>query len=273
MSQIEAQGFIALRDDSIRVALAVFGLILWLLFLVPPLSTWSSQYEFVQAIQFCSFAMLTPALLVVGRPWRWLGLASGEQLQIGSDGELVAPAHPRLLDRTALQRTKRPGHQRALPLLLVFMVLTVVWRLSSVVNAVARHPWLTIIESVTLTAVGVLFWIELKESRPLIPSATRPYRIAVAAVAMWTVWIIAYVMAMSHNSWNPLLRPGASLDLSTSADQQLTAALMWFFSAAVFLPLIFSNLSRLLQSEEDPSDELYQLVRKEQSRGFFGPKF
>ncbi|HEY5266569.1 MAG TPA: cytochrome c oxidase assembly protein [Acidimicrobiales bacterium] len=271
MSEVAVQGFFARREIAPRSA-AVAGLLLWLLFIIPPLSTWSSQYEFVQAIQFSSFAIVVPALLVIGRPWRWLGLASGEPLQIGSDGELIAMASPRLLDRAALRRTKHQSHQKVIVLLIVFMVQAIVWRLSPVVNALGHHKWLAIVESLSLIVAGVLLWIELIESMPLSPSATRPYRIGVSLVATWTVWVVAYVMAMSHNSWNPVLAPHASLVLSRSADQQLAAALMWFLSAVAFVPLVFLNLFRWLRSEEDPSDELYQLVRKEQARGFFGPK-
>jgi hypothetical protein len=45
---------------------------------------------------------------------------------------------------------------------------------------------------------------------------------------------------------------------------------MWFISASAFMPIIFANLNRWLQSEEDPDEELYQLVRRDRSRGFFG---
>ena len=272
MTEREVRGVFARREVLCRTALAVAGLLLWLLFLIPPFSTWSSQYEFVQAIQYCSFAMVVPALLVVGRPWRLFGLASGESLVVGDDGELIAPSHPRFLDRVAQRRTKHQGHQKVIILLIVFMLQAIVWRLSSVVNALGHHRFLVIVESLALIVAGVLFWMELVESIPLRPSATRPYRIGVSAVALWTVWVVAYLMAMSHNSWNPTLARHTALALSKSADQQLAAASMWFLSATVFVPLVFLNLSRWLQSEEDPSDEFYQLIRKEQTRGFFGPR-
>jgi cytochrome c oxidase assembly factor CtaG len=272
MSESDLEGVFARREGPFRASLAIAGVLLWFLFVIPPLSTWSSQYEFVQAIQFCCFAMLVPALVVVGRPWRWLGIASGVSLEFGNDGELIAPARLRFIDRVALRRTKRQGHQKVVFLLIIFMLQAIAWRLSPVVNALGHHAWLAFAESVFLVVAGVLFWIELVESTPLSPSATRPYRIGVSAVAMWTVWVVAYLMAMSHNSWNPALQHQASLVVSKSADQQLAAASMWFLSAVAFMPLVFVNLSRWLQSEENPSDELYQLVRKEQTRGFFGPR-
>jgi cytochrome c oxidase assembly factor CtaG len=217
--------------------------------------------------------MITPALLVLGRPWRWLGLASGEPLQIGSDGELVAPVRLRYFDRVALRRTKRLGSQRIILWLIIFMAQVIVWRLSPVVNGLARHSWFTIVESFTLIGVGMLLWLELTESTPMSPTSTRPYRIGVAAVAMWTVWVITYVVAMSHSSWSPVRQASASLVLSKAADQQFAAAVMCALSALVFVPLVFSNLLGWLNAEENPSEELCHLVRVEHARGFFGPKF
>jgi len=272
MTERVVRGFFARHEDVFRPLLAVGGLLLWFLFLVAPLATWSSQYEFVQAIQFSIFAIVAPALLVLGRPWQWLGLASGESVEIGSDGELRAPSRPRLVDRVAMRRTKHLGHRKVIVLLIVFVLQTIVWRLSPVVNALGHHVLLAMVESVTLMVAGVLLWIELVDSKPLSPLATRPYRLGVSAVAMWTVWVIAYLMAMSHNAWNPTLQAHSSLIISKSADQQFAAVAMWLLSGIVFVPLVFLNLFRWLQSEEDPSDEFYQLVRKEHERGFFGPK-
>jgi hypothetical protein len=87
---------------------------------------------------------------------------------------------------------------------------------------------------------------------------------------MWTVWVLAYLMAMSQNSWYRNIHHVAGRGLSQSADQQVTAGVMWFITAAAFLPVIFSNLNRWLKSEDDPDEELYQLIRRDRTRGFFG---
>jgi cytochrome c oxidase assembly factor CtaG len=153
---------------------------------------------------------------------------------------------------------------------MVFVAQVIVWRTAPVVDALLRHPWLATVESLTLVAGGVLLWLELVDSAPFRAGAPRPYRIGVAAVAMWTVWIIAYLMAMAQNTWyRGFAHVGHEL-LSRAADQQVTTGLMWFIAAAGFLPIVFANLYRWLQSEEDPDEELYQLVRKDRTRGFFG---
>lgn len=257
--------------DLWKGVVALIGLVLWLLFLFPPLLTWSREYEFVQATQFCVFAIVTPCLIVAGSPWRGFGLSTGQSNRLSNDGAPLVEGHARLFDRYALSRKTRHGHRRGVSLLLFFIAQAIFWRSSPVISALVRHPWFSVLESVTLVVGGIVLWIELIESPPLSPTTTRPYRIGMSTIAMWTVWVLAYLLAMAHNSWYSALHDGVTRVISTSADQQLTAGCMWFISAGVFLPVVFSNLIRWLQAEDDPDDELYHLVRQEKTRGFFGP--
>lgn len=246
------------------------GFVVWVVVLTPPVLTLTGQYEFVQSTQFCLFAVVIPALLVVGGPWRWFNLTSNEPFSIDHDGQPISPAHPRRLDRWAQIRSTRRGYRRAVTLLLIFVAQSIMWRSAPVVSALIRHPWLSIVESIALVLGGVFLWLELVESRPFRPTTARPYRIGVSAIAMWTVWVIAYLMAMAQNSWYTGFHHVSRRLFSLAVDQQVTTALMWFISACAFLPIIFSNLNRWLQSEDDPDEELYHLVRRDRSRGFFG---
>lgn len=250
--------------------LASAGFVAWIVVLTPPVLALTSQYEFVQSTQFCAFAVAIPALLVVGAPWRWFNLTSKEPSSVDVDGQPILPARPRPLDRWARSRSTRKGYRRAVTLLLIFVGQTILWRSAPVVNTLIRHPWLSIVESITLVVAGVFLWLELVDSAPFRPTTARPYRIGVSAIAMWAVWVIAYLMAMDQNSWYTGFRHVSHRLFSLATDQQVTTALMWFISAAAFLPVIFSNLNRWLQSEEDPDEELYNLVRRDRSRGFFG---
>jgi hypothetical protein len=72
---------------------------------------------------------------------------------------------------------------------------------------------------------------------------------------------------MSHSSWYQAFHHFAGHGISAAADQQFTAAAMWFLSAAAFLPLVFWNLVHWLQSEENPTDELNRMVRRERILG------
>lgn len=255
-----------------RNFLALLGLTLWAVALVPPVGTWAGRYLFVEALQFSLFCLVIPYLLVVGGPWRWLALTSDEPFRVDSDGRLVAPARLRRLDVLARSMMVHKGHRRAIVAVLLFVADVIVWRISPVVDALVRHSWLTIIESLCLVVVGALLWVELVVAPPFEPSAPRPYRIGVSAVAMWTLWVLAYLMAMDQGSWYSAFHYGAGRWPSAWLDQLLTMGLMWFISAGAFLPVVFSNLVRWLKSEEDPDDELHELIRKDRVRGFFGTR-
>ncbi len=47
----------------------------------------------------------------------------------------------------------------------------------------------------------VFLMVEIVESPPFSPGISRPYRIGVAAVVMWSAWVVAYLAGMSHDSW------------------------------------------------------------------------
>jgi len=252
----------------LRQVLALTGAVLWLVFNVPPLSTWSTHYEFAEAIQFAAFAFVVPALLVTGAPWRGWGRGQSAAAS-ASRAEGVAMSR---LDRLAHSRSSGSYQQSAIVVAIVFATLSVVWRSAPAVDFLARHAWLSVIESVTLVAVGIALFSHLVQSPPLSPGVPRPYRIGIAAGVMWTAWVVAYLDAMSHSSWYDAYRHVAGQGVSLSADQQLSAGLIWFISAAVFVPIVFWNLIHWLQSEEDPNEELVQLIREERTRGFFGSK-
>jgi len=77
--------------------------------------------------------------------------------------------------------------------------------------------------------------------------------------------VIAYLMAMGQDRGTGLHLQCGSLP-SAWLDQLLTMGLIWFISAGAFLPVIFSNLNQWLKSEDDPDDELHQLIRKDRVR-------
>lgn len=257
------------RRTYLHGFLAALALALWVVALTPPLLALTGEYEFVQGIQYCLFAIAIPCLVVVGRPWRWFGLTS-TKVRVTDEGLEVTASRKRRLDRWALARSARRGYGRSATYLLLFVGQSILWRSAPVVDALIRHPWLSVFESAALVAGGVGVWLELIDSAPFRPTIARPYRIGMAAIALWTQWVIAYLMAMDKNPWYSGFRYVSGRLLTLAADQQLTTALVWFITATAFVPVVFSNLLTWLKSEDDPDEELYQLVRRERSRGFFG---
>ncbi len=258
-----------MSSRQFRDAVAVAGLALFFVLLVPPLATWAQRYEFAQAVQFCGFAVVVPVLVVAGAPWRRLGWSVAPALTSGSDGD--AGAGEGWIDRRWARHRERTGHARVVGVGVVAACLVILWRSAPAVDLVVRHPWFDVVEAVTLTGSGIALWMELIESPPLRPATTRPLRIGLAAASMWVVWVVAYFNGMSHSSWYGAFHHVAGRGLSLMADQQLTAGVMWLLSASAFIPVVFWNLIHWLATEEDPDDEMHRLIRDERARGLHGP--
>ena len=121
-------------------------------------------------------------------------------------------------------------------------------------------------EAVALLAFGLGLWLELVASPPLVPRSGYLRRAVLAALAMWTFWILAYVTGLSNHDFYPSFAH-VSGSLSAAADQQVASAILWFVAAASFAPVIFWNALLWLRTDEDPDAELLALERAERRRG------
>jgi cytochrome c oxidase assembly factor CtaG len=232
-----------------RSWLAAAAVVLIVVGLVPPAGIYARRYVFVESLQFAVFAAAIPALLVLGAPWRRLSF-------IGPLG--------RLLDRSGRSggpRRRGSGFLPGAAVLLVYLGAVIAWRLPASVNALATRPGLTVLEMASLVGVGSALWLALVESPPLLPRLSRPLRAAFAAVAMWTIWILAYILGFSHVAWfGAYTHPG----LSSVADQQLATWTLWAVPALCFVPVVYVAAMTWLKDTEDPDEGLRALVHAEQ---------
>jgi cytochrome c oxidase assembly factor CtaG len=223
--------------------------------LVPPLSDTASRFEYGEALQFSLLAIVVPALVALGAPWRQLGQARAAEAKT-----------LRLADRVADRRLRH----RELPWSLAFIAAdlgaVVAWHAPGAVAGVSEHGWLIPLEGVILLAFGLGLWLELVPSPPLVPRSGYLRRAVLAVFAMWTFWILAYVLGLSNHAFyrNFAHVPGG---LSAAADQQVATAVLWFVAAATFVPVIFWNAMLWLRTDEDPDAELLALERAERRRG------
>jgi Cytochrome c oxidase caa3 assembly factor (Caa3_CtaG) len=184
---------------------------------VMPLELIVRQYLFAESIQFCAFAMAIPALLVLGAPW-------------------VPPHRGRL------------SFGGALAVGAVFAAVCLAWRLPPVLDALARNPVLQVPELATLLLAGTGLWLQLAGS-PSRAGLGRTQRAAVAALAMWSVWVIAYVLGFANHA---VIH---AYDLSGSGavtDQELSAFLLWAVSGACFIPVIGVTMLGWLRDSSGP---------------------
>ncbi len=184
--------------------------------LLPPAAGYARQYAFAQALQFVIFAVAGPALLALSAPWR-----------------TRSPARP-----PGRGQPRRPGARAAIRLV-AFLALAITWWLPVTVNALARDPGLAVAEMATLLAAGTGIWLDLASARPAPDQLPRPARAAMAAAAMWTIWVLAYLTGMSGPSWFAAYHHIPAGGLSAAADQQIAAAILWAVPALCFAPVLF----------------------------------
>jgi cytochrome c oxidase assembly factor CtaG len=137
---------------------------------------------------------------------------------------------------------------------LFFVALVVTWRLPAVLDTLARYPAMTVAEVVTLVCAGSAVWADLVAASPLRQPLPRPLRAAMAAVAMWSIWIVAYITGMSGAA---SASPGRIVTALNAATQhQLAVAVMWAVPAIFFVPVVYIMLIRWLGERDDPDAEL-----------------
>ena len=147
-----------------RLLLLVVAAIVFILSLVPPLSSLARRYEFAEALQFSLLAIVVPVFVVSGSPWCYLGLAERSPPE---DKKVVPATNLRAADTLARHRSRHPEVLRSAVFAALFVAGAIAWRIPPMVNALATHPWLLAVEAITLVVVGVGLWLELIDSPPL----------------------------------------------------------------------------------------------------------
>ena len=77
-----------------------------------------------------------------------------------------------------------------------------------------------------------------------------------AAAAMWTIWVLAYLTGMSSASWFAAYHHGAPAGgLNAAADQQIAVAILWAVPALCFLPVLYVTVIAWLGSASSAGSE------------------
>lgn len=184
---------------------------------VVPLELIVRRYLFAESIQFCDFAMVVPGLLVLGAP--------------------------------RVPRRGRLPFGGAMAVGAVFVAVCVAWRLAPVLDALARHPLLQLPELATLLLAGTMLWLQVAGPPSSAARLAGPQRAAVAALAMWSVWVIAYVLGFAnHAVIHAYDLPGSG----AVTDQEVSAMVIWAVSAACFVPVICVTMLGWLRDSAAP---------------------
>ena len=221
-----------------RPWLAAAAAVVLLAAVLPPVATYARQYAFAQALQFTVFAVLAPALLALAMPPR------------------IAVIRDRACQHTD---AKLSPAAVAASRLVPFIMLVLTWRLPPMLDALASYPALAVAELVTLAGAGLGVWRAISGQAAPVP-LPRPLRAAMAAAAMWTIWIIAYVTGMSSLALIPR-NPAATEVISAAADRQLAAATLWAVPAISFAPVVYHQFITWLGEPDKQPDEQRELAR------------
>ncbi|MDA8391604.1 MAG: cytochrome c oxidase assembly protein [Actinomycetota bacterium] len=258
-------------------SLVRIAVIVWLAAFVWPVWNLARSYTVGVALQEGLFALAVPVLVVLGAPWGALAAVVGKRppevrrvrpslrsVERAPTGFKIDLGRDRPGMGTGLGGGSR-GTWKAWLALGFFVASYACWRTPFAVDGLHRISALVLLEAAWLCVAGVLLWMELVGSGVFSPRCDRPARMGIAAVAMWSVWIMGFVLGFSHTPWyRAYLRSGDAL--SGMIDQEMTAGLLFLTGVAAFVPLIFSTLIRWLRSQDDTDDALYEALREEASR-------
>ncbi len=188
----------------------------------PPLGSAAASQEWAAALQFALLAFGVAPLAALGGPGA-----------VGSRRRSAAGVSARLTSG------------RGWPALALFFAATVGWRLPVAVNAAAAHRWLVLVEAATLVIATLPLWAALSGSPPAPALSQRPRRMALAALAVWSVWIFAYVVGFSSRPFYSGYAGRGGMD-----SQEFGVVIIFAVSALALVPVVFLNLVRWLASED-----------------------
>jgi len=203
---------------------------------LPPVGTRAGHVVWVQTLQFALLLFGVAPLSVFGAPVAAFRRAPGAR----------APGARRT--RPPWARDVKLAPLRGWLGIFAFWVVMVGWRVPPAVDALAAERAWVWLEAATVILGGWLLWSALVGSPPWLALHQRPRRMALAAVAMWSTWIFAYVVGFAPRPFYPAF----AKEPSPMSSQEIAVAVLWAMSALAFVPVIFTNLTLWLRSEETP---------------------
>ncbi|MGH9303302.1 MAG: cytochrome c oxidase assembly protein [Acidimicrobiales bacterium] len=237
-----------------RQAVLTAGIVLLVAAVFPLVDLLVRYRLIVETLQFVVLAYAVPPLLVFGLPPRFR-----ERLA----GRLFGPRSGQAGARMA-KRHGRPLRARSWVMLGAFGLAAILWRVPGVVDAIGRDVWLAFAEAACMVLTGVGLWLELTDSSAAVSAVSSPKKMAMAGVAMWSMWIAAYSLGFSRDIWyGAFLHHGAG-SAGLIDEQEIASGLLFLFPFGVFVPVVVSWLIRWLRDEEGPEGELRALISRMQ---------
>jgi putative membrane protein len=246
-----------------RSLLFYAGLALLVLVVVSPLDYWADRYFFVHMIEHILLMFFAPLLVVVGAPW----LPLLHALPVRARRRvlrfvLLGPLAPVL-------RCAGRFASGGILAVVAFNVVMVVWHLPGPFDLAARNPLVHIwLMHGSFFVAGVLFWLQIVPSYPFHRRLSPIGRIG--AILGSNVVMLFLAMAMSiltKGSWYTVYAHVPGVTLSSYADQQIGAAILWVCGDFWALPALVYTLRRLGEDEGSLGVYLDRLIRQVSGAG------
>jgi putative membrane protein len=206
------------RRELVREAIMFqLGLALVAAALVSPMGYLSDVYIWVRALQELLLTAVGPGLIVLGAPWTAFGLA------------------PRRLNWL----TARPVLAVA-----AANVIWLAWQLPGPYDAAHGSAPVALAEHVSFIVSGIVFWLQLISSRPLVQRTPPVRRMALVAVTAAAYTVLGMVLVFGSGVFYPVYANSAHHLTTVLDDQQLSGAVLWM---GILLPLTVAGVALLLE--------------------------
>jgi putative membrane protein len=224
------------------------GLLLVLLAVVCPMGYWSYRFIWVRDLQDVVLAIGAPALIVFGAPW--LPLSRGLRLS-GRPHRQRPDVAGTMSDKQAAAGNGSARWQ-AVPIMITvaFCVIWWAWHVPALFDAALRNPLIYAAEVVTYLGVGIAFWLQLVDSRPLHPRSAKLHRVALLLGAAASGTVLGLIRVFSPGLAYPAYLGFHHHVLSVVADQQVGGAVLWVIPLVPFSLLAVSLVIGWLNDED-----------------------
>jgi cytochrome c oxidase assembly factor CtaG len=231
-----------------RAAACQAGLLLALLAVVSPMGYWSYRFIWARNLQDVILAIVAPALIVLGAPWR--PLSRGLRLD----------RRPRRRDqRTARDaddddgaRRDRPAGWRPWPIAVAvaFCAIWWAWHAPAPFGAALHSSAVYALEVASYLAAGVLLWLQLVDSPPLRPQLSPLRRVALLLCVAASGTVLGLIRVYSSGLAYPAYLGFRHHVLSVVSDQQVGGAVLWVIPLVPFSIVAIALAVRWLNEDE-----------------------
>ena len=215
-----------------RAATYQAGLLLALLAVVSPMGYWSYRFIWARNLQDVILAIVAPALIVLGAPWRPLsrGLRLDGRLR-RRDQRAAGDA-----DDDDAARRNRPAGWRAWPITVAvaFCAIWWAWHLPALFDAALHSSAVYALEVASYVAVGTLLWLQLVDSPPLRPQLSPLRRVGLLLGVAASGTVLGLIRVYSSGLAYPAYLGFRHHVLSVISDQQVGGAVLWVIPLVPF---------------------------------------